>query len=58
MEEFDNTHDHLKSYLDKMVDTNVTLKSIGIDSDRFKSEFKELVMDKIHDLAAQGFAEE
>lgn len=58
MEEFENTHDHLKSYLDKMVDTNVSLESLGINPDRFKSEFKEMVVNKIHDLAAQGFEEE
>lgn len=58
MEEFENTHDHLKSYLDKMVTTNVSLESLGINPDRFKSEFKEMVVNKIHDLAAQGFEEE
>ena len=58
MEEFENTYDHLKSYLDKMVNTNVSLESLGINPDRFKSEFKEMVVDKIHDLAAQGFEEE
>jgi hypothetical protein len=43
----------LKACFDKMIDTNISLDTLGIDVDSFKQEFRDEVMDRIYTSAAE-----
>lgn len=52
-EDNETLYDNLKSYFDNYVDTDVTIDSLGMDSEMFKDEARELIMSRIHDLASE-----
>ena len=52
-EDNENLFDNLKFHFDKLVDTNVTLDTLGIDAEAFKAEARDIIMSRIQDLASE-----
>jgi hypothetical protein len=52
-EDNESLFDNLKFHFDKLVDTNVTLDTLGINVDAFKDEARDILMSKIHDMASE-----
>ena len=52
-EDNESLYDNLKTHFDRFIDTNVTLDTMGIDSDSFKEEARELIMSRLQDMAAE-----
>jgi hypothetical protein len=52
-EDNETLYDNLKMHFDKLVNTNVSLDTLGINSDSFKEESKDIIMSRIHDMAAE-----
>ena len=48
-----STYDNLKGYLDKVVNTNVTLDSLGINADEFMDEARDSILQRVNDIAAE-----
>jgi hypothetical protein len=52
-EETDSIYDNIKSYLNKIVNTNVSLSTLGISPDGFKDEAKSELISRINDIASE-----
>lgn len=52
-EDNESLFDNLKMHFDKLIDTNVTLDSIGIDTDSFRDEARQIIMSRLQDMAAE-----
>ena len=52
-EDNETLYDNLKMHFDKLVNTNVSLDTLGINSDSFKEEAKDIIMSRIYDMAAE-----
>lgn len=52
-EDNESLFDNLKMHFDKLIDTNVSLDSIGIDTDSFKDEARQIIMSRLQDMAAE-----
>ena len=48
-----STYDNLKGYLDKVVNTNATLDSLGINADEFMDEARDSILQRVNDIAAE-----
>lgn len=48
-----STYDNLKGYFDKVVNTNVTLDTLGIDMEEFMDEARDSILQRVNDLAAE-----
>ena len=48
-----STYDNLKGYLDKVVNTNVTLDTLGIDMEEFMDEARDSILQRVNYLAAE-----
>lgn len=53
MDDNDLLYLNLKNFLDKRIDTDVTLDSLGIDYNDFQDEASDIIMTKINDIAAE-----
>ena len=52
-EDNESLFDNLKMHFDKLVSTDLTLDSIGIDTIGFREEAKDIIMSRLHDMAAE-----
>lgn len=52
-EDNESLFDNLKMHFDKLIDTNVTLDSIGIDTEGFRDEARQIIMSRVQDMAAE-----
>lgn len=52
-EDNESLFDNLKMHFDKLVNTDVTLDSIGIDTNDFKDEARQIIMSRVQDMAAE-----
>lgn len=53
MSETSNLYDHLKGFFDGMVNTDVSLDSLGIDSEAFRDEAREIILQRVQDMASE-----
>lgn len=51
------TYEYLKGFFDKKVETDVSLDSLGINPDEFRSEARDIILQRVHDFAADRYDE-
>ena len=48
-----STYDNLKGHLDTLVHTNVTLGTLGINTDDFMDEARDSILQRVNDIATE-----
>lgn len=48
-----STYDNLKAHLDTLVNTNATLDLLGINTDEFMDEARDIILQRVHNIAAE-----
>lgn len=52
-ESSENTYNNLKSVLDNLVKRDLTLDSLGINSDDFVAQAREEILQRVQDIASE-----